>query len=178
VADFSAQAVINTILSQAFPDDPIVGEEDASDLRAPTTEASHALRARVVELADDILAQPPLTPSGTTTSGGGADSDPDSGIGGEGGERAEWGLGRRWGADALLKAIDRGNFAGGRSGRASGSSISFCSSLGPYAYASVTCVCSYMGFAYVIVQACGHSIRSTGRRGSCAVGNMPSASRY
>jgi 3'(2'), 5'-bisphosphate nucleotidase len=117
VADFSAQAVINTILSQAFPDDPIVGEEDASDLRAPTTEAGHALRARVVELADDILAQPPLTPSGTTTSGGGADSDPDSGIGGEGGERAEWGLGRRWGADALLKAIDRGNFAGGRSGR-------------------------------------------------------------
>ncbi|KAH9986851.1 hypothetical protein BJV77DRAFT_1070764 [Russula vinacea] len=116
VADYSAQAVINTILSQAFPEDPIVGEEDASDLRAPTTEAGHALRARVVELADDILAHPPLT---LGTSSGDADSDPDpeSDIGGGGGERAEWGLGRRWGADALLKAIDRGSHAGGRSGR-------------------------------------------------------------
>lgn len=125
MADFSAQAVINTILSQAFPEDPIVGEEDASDLRAPTTEAGHALRARVVELADDILAQPPLI-VGTST--GSADSDTESGsdIGG-GGERAEWGLGRRWGADALLKAIDRGSYTGGRSGRASGSSILFCS---------------------------------------------------
>ena len=106
VADYSAQAVINTILSQAFPEDPIVGEEDAADLRAPT-EASQALRARVVELADDILAQPPSSAS-----------DPDPDVGGGGLERAEWGLGRRWGTDAILKAIDRGNYAGGRSGRA------------------------------------------------------------
>ncbi|KAN0105471.1 3',5'-bisphosphate nucleotidase [Russula decolorans] len=107
VGDYSAQAVINTILSQAFPEDPIVGEEDATDLRAPN-EASKALCARVVELADDILAQAPR-PS----------SSPDSSdIGGGEGERAEWGLGRRWGADALLKAIDRGSHAGGlRSGR-------------------------------------------------------------
>ena len=118
MADYSAQAVINTILSQAFPEDPIVGEEDASDLRAPTTEAGHALRARVVELADDILARPPLT-FGTSSGGADSDSDPESDIGGGGGERAEWGLGRRWGADALLKAIDRGSYAGGRSGRAS-----------------------------------------------------------
>lgn len=107
MADYSAQAVINIILSQAFPGDPIVGEEDAADLRKPNNddEASQAssLRARVVQLADDILAQPPRpsSPPGST------------------GERAEWGLGRRWGADALLKAIDRGNHAGGRSGRAS-----------------------------------------------------------
>ena len=109
MGDYSAQAVINTILSQAFPEDPIVGEEDATDLRAPN-EASKALCARVVELADDILAQAPR-PS----------SSPDSfDIGGGEGERAEWGLGRRWGADALLKAIDRGSHAGGlRSGRAS-----------------------------------------------------------
>jgi len=128
VADYSAQAVINTILSQAFPDDPIVGEEDASDLRATSSEAGLALRARVVELADDILAQPPASPSPPTTSSPTspvcflpytpADSDYD--IGG-GDERAEWGLGRRWGADALLKAIDRGSHAGGRSGRACGS---------------------------------------------------------
>ena len=117
MADYSAQAVINTILSQAFPEDPIVGEEDASDLRAPT-EASQALRARVVELADDILAQPPSAASA---------SDVDADIGGRGVERAEWGLGRRWGADALLKAIDRGNYAGGRSGRALGSLFCFFS---------------------------------------------------
>ncbi len=110
MADYSAQAVINIILSQAFPEDPIVGEEDASDLRAQN-EVSQALRARVVELADDILAQLPLSSSSPP----GAASDSEFG----GGERAEWGLGRRWGADALLKAIDRGDYAGGRSGRTS-----------------------------------------------------------
>ncbi|KAJ9074507.1 3'(2'),5'-bisphosphate nucleotidase [Entomophthora muscae] len=35
VADYSAQAVINTILSEKFPNDPIVGEEDANFLRTP-----------------------------------------------------------------------------------------------------------------------------------------------
>ncbi|KAI9438940.1 3',5'-bisphosphate nucleotidase [Lactarius indigo] len=95
VADFAAQAVINTVLSNAFPDDPIIGEEDAADLRAATPE-SDALRARVVELADDVLAQPAHEHAG---------------------ERAEWGLGRRWGADALLGAIDRGSHVGGRTGR-------------------------------------------------------------
>ncbi|KAH8995959.1 3',5'-bisphosphate nucleotidase [Lactarius akahatsu] len=95
VADFAAQAVINTVLSHAFPDDPIVGEEDAADLRTATPE-SDALRARVVELADDVLAQLPREHAG---------------------ERAEWGLGRRWGSDALLGAIDRGCHVGGRAGR-------------------------------------------------------------
>ncbi|KAH9979513.1 hypothetical protein BGW80DRAFT_1435017 [Lactifluus volemus] len=70
VADYSAQAVINTILSCAFPFDPIVGEEDSADLRDNTT-----LRARV------------------------------------------WGLGKRWPADSLLEAIDRGGYPGGRTGR-------------------------------------------------------------
>lgn len=97
MADFAAQAVINTVLSRAFPDDPIIGEEDAADLRAGTPE-SDVLRARVVELADDVLAQPLNVHSG---------------------ERAEWGLGRRWGADALLGAIDRGCHVGGRTGRTS-----------------------------------------------------------
>ena len=116
VGDYSAQAVINTILSQAFPEDPIVGEEDATELRAPN-KASRALCARVVELADDILAQPPRPP---TLSSSDSNSDIGGGDGGEQGERAEWGLGRRWGADALLKAIDRGGHPGGlRSGRAS-----------------------------------------------------------
>jgi hypothetical protein len=48
----SARALINSILLQALPEDPIVGEEDASDT---LTEASQVLHARVVELADDIL---------------------------------------------------------------------------------------------------------------------------
>ena len=112
MADYSAQAVINTILSHAFPDDPIVGEEDAADLRAQTRE-SEVLRARVVELADDVLAQPPLSSSSPALLPLGINGD------GDGGERAEWGLGKRCGADALLNAIDRGAHAGGqRSGRA------------------------------------------------------------
>ena len=124
MADYAAQAVINTVLSHAFPDDPIIGEEDAADLRASSSsststakESADALRARVVELADDVLAQPPLPSSPESES----ESDSTSigiGIGGGGGERAEWGLGRRWGAEALLKAIDRGQHAGGRTGRA------------------------------------------------------------
>ncbi|GES81912.1 3(2),5-bisphosphate nucleotidase HAL2 [Rhizophagus clarus] len=33
IADYSAQAVVNTILYNSFPNDPIVGEEDSGDLR-------------------------------------------------------------------------------------------------------------------------------------------------
>jgi 3'(2'), 5'-bisphosphate nucleotidase len=67
VANYSTQAVINTILSHAFPDDPIIGKEDAADLRSPAMdaanidEASALLHVRVVELADSVLAQPPYT---------------------------------------------------------------------------------------------------------------------
>jgi 3'(2'), 5'-bisphosphate nucleotidase len=128
VADYAAQAIINTVLSNAFPDDPIIGEEDASDLRpsssstSTTNESGDALRARVVELADDILAQPPLPP----------DSEFDPSVGGE---RAEWGLGRRWGAEALLKAIDRGKYAGGRTGRA----LRFCVAFFTFALPFVVC---------------------------------------
>lgn len=35
IADFGAQAVVNRILMSALPDDPVVGEEDASHLRDP-----------------------------------------------------------------------------------------------------------------------------------------------
>jgi len=135
VADYSAQAVVNTILSNAFPNDPIVGEEDASDLhvrsaaaeaeaaeqiRTRNNEEIEALRARVVQLADDVLELPPLSSSSssssvsTTATATGVGSG--LGVGLEE-EREEWGLGRRWGAEALLKAIDRGNHAGGRTGR-------------------------------------------------------------
>jgi 3'(2'), 5'-bisphosphate nucleotidase len=55
VADFSAQAVVNTILRREFPQDPIVGEEDAKDLRG--AEAA-VLRGKVVELANSGLDTP------------------------------------------------------------------------------------------------------------------------
>lgn len=35
VADFGSQAIICKAISEAFPDDPIVGEEDASNLKTP-----------------------------------------------------------------------------------------------------------------------------------------------
>ncbi|PAV15676.1 3(2),5-bisphosphate nucleotidase HAL2 [Pyrrhoderma noxium] len=93
VGDFSAQAVVNTILSRAFPGDKIVGEEDASELR---DEANATLRGRVVELANQALASD-LVP----------------------GDNAQWGIGpnSRRSADELLDAIDRGNFEGGSKGR-------------------------------------------------------------
>jgi 3'(2'), 5'-bisphosphate nucleotidase len=44
VADFASQAVVCRALAAAFPDDPVVGEEDAAELRAPN---QTAFRARV-----------------------------------------------------------------------------------------------------------------------------------
>ena len=78
VGDFSAQAVVNTILNRAFPDDPIVGEEDAADLRV---ESGKTLRDRIIELANETLT---------------AELQP--------GEKEEWGLGPNHGrtADQLL----------------------------------------------------------------------------
>src|ERR1700761_6959217 len=55
VADYSAQAVINSILHRAFPQDPIVGEESASDLRSDTSEKSTLLKKRITELATEAL---------------------------------------------------------------------------------------------------------------------------
>ena len=96
VGDFSAQAVVNTILSRAFPDDPIVGEEDAKDLRGDSPEAA-TLRTRIVSLAGENLVG-------------------ELGLG----EMAEWGLGPKHThtSDQLLDAIDRGTYSGGPTGRA------------------------------------------------------------
>ncbi|KZT66314.1 3(2),5-bisphosphate nucleotidase HAL2 [Daedalea quercina L-15889] len=93
VGDFAAQAVVSTILSRTFPHDPIVGEEDASDLRADT---GASLRERVVALATESLTAP-LQP----------------------GEEESWGLGpsHKHTTEELLAAIDRGNYEGGRTGR-------------------------------------------------------------
>lgn len=95
MGDYSAQAVISTILHHAFPDDPIVGEEDAADLRA---DSGKDLRARIVALANEALT---------------ADL--------ELGDNAQWGLGpgQQKSAEELMDAIDRGNYEGGRTGRRS-----------------------------------------------------------
>ncbi|KAN0081291.1 hypothetical protein V8E55_008915 [Tylopilus felleus] len=93
VGDYSAQAVVNTILSRTFPVDPIVGEEDAAELRQET---GGALKDRVVALANEALTA-------------------DLGMG----ESAEWGLGpgQERTPEELLDAIDRGSDQGGRIGR-------------------------------------------------------------
>ena len=52
VADFASQAVVCHALAQAFPDDPIVGEEDAAELK---TDENAALRASVVERVGDVV---------------------------------------------------------------------------------------------------------------------------
>lgn len=95
MGDFSAQAVVNTILGRAFPGDEIVGEEDAADLRA---ESGVELRKRVVELANESL-RAELTQ----------------------GDNEQWGLGpgKEWSAEELMDAVDRGTSQGGRSKRAS-----------------------------------------------------------
>lgn len=46
VADFGSQALVCEALHSAFPDDPVIGEEDASALRA---DANAAVRTRVVD---------------------------------------------------------------------------------------------------------------------------------
>lgn len=93
VADYSAQAVVNTILGRAFPADPIVGEEDANDLRR---EEADKLRNRIVELSNEALTAELAT-----------------------GDTAEWGIGpgQERTLEELLDAIDRGNDQGGRIGR-------------------------------------------------------------
>ncbi|KAI8063188.1 3',5'-bisphosphate nucleotidase [Gongronella butleri] len=52
VADFSAQAIVNTYLTKAFPEDPIVGEEDSKDLQGDT---GKILRDKVFSLTNGVL---------------------------------------------------------------------------------------------------------------------------
>lgn len=50
VADFGAQAIICRALAEAFPADPVVGEEDAADLRQPEMAAPLAIVTEQVGL--------------------------------------------------------------------------------------------------------------------------------
>jgi 3'(2'), 5'-bisphosphate nucleotidase len=52
VADFGAQAVVSRILSQAFPNDPLIGEEDATELREDVNEG---LKSKVVAHVRGLL---------------------------------------------------------------------------------------------------------------------------
>ncbi|MBX2800566.1 MAG: 3'(2'),5'-bisphosphate nucleotidase [Myxococcales bacterium] len=52
VADFGAQAVVSHLLAQAFPGDPLVGEEDADALRASSNDD---MRTKVVEGVHTLL---------------------------------------------------------------------------------------------------------------------------
>ncbi len=54
VADFGAQAVISHDLAEAFPSDPLVGEEHAGDL---TGDSGAGLKARVIESVRQIAPQ-------------------------------------------------------------------------------------------------------------------------
>ena len=54
VADFASQAVVCSMLQQAFPDDPVVGEENAKALRS---DEQAVLRQSVVHHASSVLAQ-------------------------------------------------------------------------------------------------------------------------
>lgn len=61
VADYGAQALICRALATAFPQDPVVGEEDATDLRDP------ALRDRLHQVTTFVQAQVPgATPDQVT----------------------------------------------------------------------------------------------------------------
>ncbi|KAH8833478.1 hypothetical protein DL96DRAFT_1703143 [Flagelloscypha sp. PMI_526] len=93
VADYAAQALIAHMLANAFPDDKIVGEEDASDLRL---ESSVPLLDRIVQLTNDAVTADLIE-----------------------GDLASWGIGsgKQQTAHQLLDAIDRGNFEGGPTGR-------------------------------------------------------------
>lgn len=84
--------MINTILSRTFPKDPIVGEEDSSELRLASGEA---LRNRIVELVNQALISSVCE-----------------------GEDAEWGLGpgHSLSATEVLNIIDRGTYQGGKEG--------------------------------------------------------------
>ncbi|RKP26366.1 hypothetical protein SYNPS1DRAFT_14300 [Syncephalis pseudoplumigaleata] len=55
VADYAVQAVVNTVLAEAFPDVRIVGEEDARGLRDTQQPQVAHLRERITTLANSVL---------------------------------------------------------------------------------------------------------------------------
>lgn len=93
--------MINTVLGAHFPTDPIVGEEDATDLRGSAPGATD-LRAHVHRLANEALRTP--------------EADCPAVQAGQQQEGNKWGSGEV-SEEKLLAAIDRGNYGGGSKGR-------------------------------------------------------------
>ncbi|KAF5346891.1 hypothetical protein D9756_010609 [Leucocoprinus leucothites] len=93
VGDYAAQAVIASILGTVFPEDPIVGEEDAAELRkSENKELTHHVTGLVNEgLTDERLPY----------------------------EKEEWAIGVGYDISPreVRDAIDRGNYEGGSVGR-------------------------------------------------------------
>lgn len=102
VGDFAAQAVISAILAKVFPEDPIVGEEDAAELRkSENKELLHHITTLVNEgLTDERLFY----------------------------EKEEWAIGHQYDISPreVRDAIDKGKFEGGNEGRAFLSDIVQC----------------------------------------------------
>ena len=99
VGDYSAQAVVNTVIASHFPNDGIVGEEDSKDLRQ---EGAASLRSQIFALANEALSIP--------ASECPAVADPAKAA------SNAWGS-QELSEEQLLSAIDRGNSEGGPSGR-------------------------------------------------------------
>ncbi|KAJ3186151.1 hypothetical protein HK101_009704 [Irineochytrium annulatum] len=53
IADFGAQALVNSYIRKHFPQDRIVGEEDAKDLREDST-----MRGKVLDLVNTVAETP------------------------------------------------------------------------------------------------------------------------
>ncbi len=95
MGDYAAQAVMASVLNTVFPNDPIVGEEDATELRkSENKELLHHITTLVNEgLTDERLAY----------------------------EKEEWGIGIGFDISPreVRDAIDRGNYEGGNTGSVS-----------------------------------------------------------
>lgn len=94
LGDFAAQAIVNTLLAKYFPNDGIVGEEEAEPLRKDAE-----LRGKVQKLVQEALERDEKSLTGDDS------------------------LEKKWGQedwqqeDRFLDALDKGNFAGGNKGR-------------------------------------------------------------
>jgi len=76
IADFASQAIIINELRKVFPDDPIVGEEDAAALRESSAEAT-ALRDKVLKLVNGAYAERAQAAVAARAANADADADDD-----------------------------------------------------------------------------------------------------
>lgn len=94
VADYTAQALVSTVLFSHFPTDQIVGEEDSSELNTPENAVT---KAQIVRLANESMTE-------SLSDGEGFWAEAKKVVRNE----KEW-----------LAIIDRGNSEGGATGRES-----------------------------------------------------------